>query len=105
MNSEKYQHDIILGDIKMQCEYIAFPCREYIFMQTKVPCPWTKSYVLHSREGCYSVDWLGISLDLHLIEEAMNYMKKKSGKLWINICNLRYCFLGVSVMKLCYEMS
>ena len=37
MNSEKYQNDIILGDIKMQCKYIAFPCKEYIFMQAKVP--------------------------------------------------------------------
>ena len=30
MNSEKYQNDIILGDIKMQCEYVASPCKEYI---------------------------------------------------------------------------
>ena len=39
MNIEKYQHDIILGAIKMQCEYVAFPCKEYIFMQAKVPAP------------------------------------------------------------------
>ena len=38
-NSEKYKNDIILGDIKMQCEYVAFPCKEYIFMQAKVPAP------------------------------------------------------------------
>ena len=39
MNSEKNQNDIILGYIKMQCEYVAFPCKEYIFMQAKVPAP------------------------------------------------------------------
>ena len=39
MNSEKYQNDIILGDIKIQCEYEVFPCKEYIFMQVKVPAP------------------------------------------------------------------
>ena len=50
MNNEKYQNDIILGDIKMQCEYVAFPCKEYIFMQAS-PIPWTKACVLHSREG------------------------------------------------------
>ena len=39
MNSEKYQNYTILGDIKMQCEYVAFHCKEYIFMQAKVPAP------------------------------------------------------------------
>ena len=105
MNNEKYQNDIILGDIKMQCEYIAFPCKECIFIPAKVPCPWTKSYALHSRGGCNSVDWLGNLPDLHLIKEARNNLKKKSGKLLINICNLLYCIPGESVMKLCDEMS
>ena len=77
--SKKYQNDIILGDIKMQCEYVAFPCKEYI-LPGQNPSPWTKSYALHRREGCYSVDWLGNSPDLHLIEEARNNMQKKSGK-------------------------
>ena len=39
MNSEKYQTNFILGDIKMQCEYVSFPCKEYIFMQAKIPAP------------------------------------------------------------------
>ena len=39
MNSEKYQHHIIFGDIKMQCEYEAFPCKEYIFMEATVLAP------------------------------------------------------------------
>ena len=39
MTSKTYQNDIILGDIKMQCEYVAFACKEYIFMQAKVPAP------------------------------------------------------------------
>ena len=39
INSEKNQNDTILGDIKMQCEYVAFSCKEYIFMQVKVPAP------------------------------------------------------------------
>ena len=85
MNSEKYQNDIILGDSKMQREYVAFPCKEYIFMQAKVPCPWTNSFTLHSRERCYSVDWLGNSPDLPLIEEARNNMK-------INLVYLQECF-------------
>ena len=39
MNSKTYQHDIKLGDIKMQCEYVALPCKEYTFMHGKVPAP------------------------------------------------------------------
>ena len=70
MNSEKYQNDIILGDIKMQCEYVAFPCKEYIFMHAKVSAPGQR--LLHSREGCYSVDWLGISSDLQLIGNVLS---------------------------------
>ena len=30
---------VVFGDIKMQCEYVSFPCKEYIFMQAKVPDP------------------------------------------------------------------
>ena len=30
---------IILRDIKMQCEYVAFPCKEYISMHAKVQAP------------------------------------------------------------------
>ena len=39
MKREKYQNDIMVGEIKMQREYVAFPCKEYIFMQAKVPAP------------------------------------------------------------------
>ena len=39
MNSEKYQNDTILSDIKMQCEYVVFPYKKYIFMQAKAPSP------------------------------------------------------------------
>ena len=39
MNSEKNQNDIIFGDIKMQCENVAFSCKEYIYMHAKVPAP------------------------------------------------------------------
>ena len=39
MNSKKYQKIIILGDIKMHCEHVAFPCKDYILMQAKVPAP------------------------------------------------------------------
>ena len=46
----------------------------------QTPSPWTKPYALHSRDGCYSVNWLGNTPDIHLIEEASNNMKKKSGK-------------------------
>ena len=34
MNSEKYIN-YILCDFKMQCECVAFPCKEYIFMKDK----------------------------------------------------------------------
>ena len=30
MNREKCQTDIILNDIKMLCEYVAFPCSIYL---------------------------------------------------------------------------
>ena len=39
MNSEKYLYDTLLGDIKMQCEYVAFHYIKYIFMQAKAPAP------------------------------------------------------------------
>ena len=39
MNSKKYKNDIILGDIKMQCEYVACLRKVYIFMQAKVQAP------------------------------------------------------------------
>ena len=32
-------HGAAIADIKMQSEYVAFPCKEYIFMQAKVPAP------------------------------------------------------------------
>ena len=57
--------------------YVAFPCKEYIFMQAKVPAPGQN---LLRYIACYSVDWLGNTPDLHLIEETSNNMKKKSGK-------------------------
>ena len=49
MNSEKYQNDI-LGDIKLQCECVAFLSKEYIFQQDKAPCHWSKSTLRYIAE-------------------------------------------------------
>ena len=50
MNSEKHKNDI-LCDIKMQCECVAFPCKEYIFMKDKDPWRWSVYTALHNTEG------------------------------------------------------
>ena len=111
MKSEKYQNDI-LGDIKLQCECVAFPSKEYIFQQDKAPCHWSKSTLRYIPErGVNVLDWPGNSPDLNPIEEVWNIMKKKSGKLpnnrkrlWDNICNLWYSIPRETVMKLYDEM-
>ena len=67
--------------------------------------PLDKSYTLHSREGCYSVDWLGNAPDLHYSdqsEEARNNMKE-------NLVNLQKGFgliFAITVLyswRKCYE--
>ena len=81
MNSEKYYNDI-LCDIEMQCEYVAFPCKEYIIMKNKAPWRWSKSTLRYITErGVNVFDWPGNSEYLTSIEEVWNIMKKKSGKL------------------------
>ena len=50
MNREKYENNI-LCDIKMECECVAFPCKEYIFMKDKNPWRWSVYTALHNREG------------------------------------------------------
>ena len=81
MKSEKYQNDI-LCDIKMQDECVAFPCKEYIFMKDKTPWSWSKSTLRYITERGVNVsDWPGNSADLTPIEEVLNIMKMKSGKL------------------------
>ena len=50
MNNVKYLNDI-LCDIKMHCECVAFPCKEYIFMKDKVPRCWSVYIALHNRAG------------------------------------------------------
>ena len=63
MNSEKYFNNIFC-DVKMQCECVAFPCKEYIFMKDKVPWRWSVYTALHNREGVNVFDWPGNSADL-----------------------------------------
>ena len=64
----------VLCDIKMQCECVAFHCKEYIFMKDKVG----QSTLRHIKErGDYMFDWPGNSADLTPIEEVWNIMKKK----------------------------
>ena len=66
----------------MQGECVAFTCKQYIFMQDKAPCHWSK-YTLHyiAKRGVSMFDWLGYSLDLNSILDIWNIMKDKSGKL------------------------
>ena len=82
MNSKKYYNDM-LCDIKMQCECVAFPCKEHIFMKDKAPRRWSVFTALHKRGGVNVFDWPGTfnSADLTPIEEVWNIMKKKSVKL------------------------
>ena len=68
----------------MQCECVALPCKEYIFM--KDTAPWRLSkYTLHliyiTEKGVYVFDRPDNSADLIPIEKLWNILKKKSGKL------------------------
>ena len=66
----------------MQCECIAFPCKEYIFMKDKAPWRWSKSTRRYITErGVNVFDWTGNSADFIPIEKVWNIMKRKSGKL------------------------
>ena len=65
----------------MQCECVAFPCQEYIFMKGKAPWRWSVYTALQNRDGVNVFDWQGNSADLTPIEEVWNIMKKKSVKL------------------------
>ena len=63
MNSEKYLNDILCS-IKMQCEYVAFPCKEYIFMKDKAKWRWSESTLHYITErGVNVFDWPGNSAD------------------------------------------
>ena len=112
MNSERYQNDILVCVIKMQCEYVAVPCQGYIFMKDKNSCHLSKSTLCYITErGVNVFDWSGNSADLTPIEEVWNIMKKKSGKLpnnkkkrKYNICNIWYGIHRATVKKLYDEM-
>ena len=64
----------------MQCECVAFPYKEYIFMKDKSPLHCSKSTLRYITErGVNLFDWSGKSADLTPIEEVCNIMKKKFG--------------------------
>ena len=66
----------------MQCECVAFPCKEYIFMKDKVPWRWSKSTLRYIQRGAITCLTGQVrSEDLTPIEEVCNIMKKKSGNL------------------------
>ena len=50
MHSEKYLNDI-LCDIKVQCECVAFPCKEYTPMKDKAQWRWSVCTALDNSEG------------------------------------------------------
>ena len=60
----------------MQCECVAFPCKEYIFMKDTATWRWTKSTLRYITErGVYVFDWPDNSADLTPIEE-IKYLTK-----------------------------
>ena len=111
LNSERYQKTI-LNDIKVQCDCIAFPIRNYIFMQDNAPCHNSKSTKQFlSANNIEVLDWPGNSPDLNPIEEVWNVMKKKCGRLeknrmalWEGVCSAWYSISRQTLMKLYDEM-
>ena len=66
----------------MQCECVAIPCKEYIFIKDKAQWRWSKSTLRYTTlRGVNVLDWPGNSADITPIDEVWNIKKKKSGKL------------------------
>ena len=97
LNSERYQREIIC-DIKMQCECLMFPQKNYIFQQDNAPChnsQSTRNFL--SREGVTVLSWPLNSPDLSPIENVWAIVKKRIGRLptskaelWTNVQNIWY---------------
>ena len=81
LNSQHY-HDKILQDILLQCQCLAYPNKDNIFQQDNAPCYnsiSTRRYIADA--GVRLLDWSGNSPDLSPIENILNVIKKRTGKL------------------------
>ena len=68
---------MILCDINMQCECVAFPCKEYIFIKDKAQGVGQSTLRYITERDVNVFDSPGNSADLTLIEAVRNIMKKK----------------------------
>ena len=70
LSSVKYQNEII-QDIKLKCDFLAYPMLNYIFKHDKAPCHFSAStqHYLVDR-GVVVLAWPGNSPDLNPIENV-----------------------------------
>ena len=59
----------------MQCECVAFPCKEYIFMKDKAPWRWSATLRYITESGVNVFAWPGNPADLKPIEEVWNIIE------------------------------
>ena len=97
MNSKYYQENI-MNDIKLQCECVMFPGKEYIFQQDNAPCHNSASTRAFLRNlDIKRLDWPSNSPDLSPIETVWSIVKRRIGRtpnnkseLWRNAQRLWY---------------
>ena len=107
LNSIKYQTEI-LGDIKLKCDCLAYPIKNYIFMHDKAPCHFSASTQRFMADrGVDVLPWPGNSPDLNPIEKVWDIMKKQTNKtpnnkakFWENITSLWYSINRKEIMAL-----
>ena len=76
LNSIKYQTEI-LGDIKLKCDCMAYPIKNYIFMHDKAPCHFSASTQRFMADrGVDVLPWPGNSPDLNPIEKSMGHYEE-----------------------------
>ena len=69
LNSIKYQNEI-LQDIKLKCDCLAYPIRNYIFMHDKAPCHFSASTQRYlAVRGVVVLAWPRNSPDLNPTEK------------------------------------
>lgn len=77
LNSKNYQ-DLIINDIKTQCECIIYPDKDYVFQQDNAPChnsASTRAFL--QNHNIPLLDWPSNSPDLSPIETVWNIIKRK----------------------------
>ena len=71
----------IFQDIKLKCDCLAYPMRNYIFMHDKAPCRFSASTQRYLADiGVVVLAWPGNSPDSNLIENFWNIMKTSMKK-------------------------